>query len=139
MTIVTQELSFSTKGHTEIVDITKDVEEVVKKSKISDGLVTVFVVGSTAGITTIEYEPGLVKDLKNAFERLMPEKMEYAHNSTWGDFNGYAHIRAAFLGSNCSFPLKDKKMILGTWQQIILVDFDNRPRERKVIVQIIGE
>jgi len=139
MTIITEELNFSTQGHTEIIDITKNVEEVVKKSKISDGLVTVFVVGSTAGITTIEYEPGLVKDLKNAFERLMPEKMEYAHNSAWGDFNGYAHIRAAFLGSNRSFPLKDKKMILGTWQQIILVDFDNRPRERKVIVQIIGE
>ncbi len=139
MTIITQELNFSTQGHTEIVDITKNVEEAVKKSNISDGLVTVFVVGSTASISTIEYEPGLVKDLGDAFERLMPEKMEYAHNKAWGDFNGSAHIRAAFLGSNRSFPMKDKKMILGTWQQIILIDFDNRPRERRIIVQIVGE
>lgn len=139
MTVITQELNFSTQGHTDILDITKEVEEAVRKSKISDGLVNVFVVGSTAGITTIEYEPGLVKDLKTAFERLMPEKIEYAHNTAWGDGNGYAHIRASFLGSNRSFPLRDKKMILGTWQQIILVDFDNRARERKIIVQILGE
>lgn len=139
MSVETIEFSLSTQGDTAILDVTSDVEDAVRKSKVSNGLVTVFIAGSTAGITTIEFEPGAVKDLKTAFERIFPKDMPYAHNTAWGDGNGSAHVRAAFLGQSQTFPLKNKKLIRGTWQQIVLVDFDNRPRSRQIIVQMSGE
>jgi len=138
MNIITQSFKIETKGNTDILDITSQVQKIIKDSKLKEGQATVFVPGSTAGVTTIEYEPGLLKDLPKAFERIAPENMEYAHHLTWGDHNGHAHVRAALLGSSKTFPFTDSSLILGTWQQIVLVDFDERPRSRKVVVQIIG-
>jgi len=138
MNIITKSFKIKTKGNTDILDITSEVQKIIKNSNLKEGQATVFVPGSTAGITTIEYEPGLLKDLPRAFERIAPENMEYAHHLTWGDHNGHAHIRAALLGASKTFPFSEGDLILGTWQQIILVDFDERPRSREVVVQIIG-
>jgi secondary thiamine-phosphate synthase enzyme len=138
MNIITKSFKIKTKGNTDILDITTEVQEIIGDSKIVQGQATVFVPGSTAGITTIEYEPGLLKDLPRAFERIAPENIEYAHHLTWGDHNGHAHIRAALLGASKTFPFSEGDLILGTWQQIVLVDFDERPRSREVVVQIIG-
>ncbi len=135
----TDTISVKTKGFTDVLDITSDLSEILNKSGIKNGLMTVSVVGSTAGITSIEYEPGLVADLKKAFEKLIPEKEDYKHNLAWGDGNGFSHIRTSLLGFSKSVPIKNGEMMLGTWQQIVLVDFDNRPRSRNVFVQIIGE
>lgn len=139
MSVETRELTLSSKGMTDIIDITGEVESAVVKSKIKSGMVLVFVPGSTAGITTVEYESGLIKDLKEFYERIAPSNERYNHDATWGDGNGFSHVRASLLKSGETFPFKDKKLILGTWQQIILIDFDNRSRSRKVIVQIMGE
>jgi secondary thiamine-phosphate synthase enzyme len=139
MAVVTKSFSIKTKGDTDILDITKQVEKALSEAQLKNGILTVFVPGSTAGITTTEYEPGLLQDLPTTFEKLIPKREEYKHNLTWGDGNGYAHVRAALLKSFFTVPFVDGEMILGTWQQIILVDFDNRRRERKVFVQIIGE
>ena len=106
---------------------------------MKSGILTVFVPGATAGVTTIEYEPGLVHDLKEAFEKIAPRRGEYMHNARWGDGNGFSHVRASFLGPALTVPFGDKGLTLGTWQQIVLVDFDNRPRTREVIFQFIGE
>jgi secondary thiamine-phosphate synthase enzyme len=138
MNIITKSFKIKTKGNTDILDITSEVQEIIGDSKLMQGQATVFVPGSTAGITTIEYEPGLLKDLPRAFERIAPENMEYAHHLTWGDHNGHAHIRAALLGASKTFPFSQGDLILGTWQQIVLVDFDEQPRSREVVVQIIG-
>lgn len=137
--IYLEKLSFSAKGFCDIVNITDKVESITKKSKVRNGLVTITVPGSTAGITTMEYEPGLVDDLKKLFEKLVPSQADYSHNDTWGDGNGFSHVRAALIGSSRSFPVESGKMALGTWQQIVLIDFDNRPRQRQVVVQIFGE
>jgi len=137
--ITTKTISLETKGETDIHNITGEVAALVSKSKVKEGTVTVFVFGSTGGLTTVEYEPGLVKDLKTLFEKIAPRDGNYAHNTTWGDGNGYAHVRASLLGPSLTIPFADKKMLLGTWQQIIFIDFDNRPRSRKIIVQISGE
>jgi len=137
--IVTEKLSFSTKGNGDVIDITPEVAEKVSKSGINSGVATVFVTGSTAGITTIEFEPGLVADLKEMWQRLVPEGVPYQHDSRWGDGNGYAHVRAALLGASLVVPFKDRTLLLGTWQQIVVLDFDNRPRSRQVVVQISGE
>lgn len=126
-----------TKGHNDVIDITNQVEQAVAKSKVKDGLVLVFVAGSTAGLTTIEYEQGLIKDIKNFFEKILPENAQYAHNAAWGDDNGYAHLRASLLKPSLSIPIENNRLVLGTWQQIVLIDFDNRPRERKISVKII--
>jgi len=131
------DFTIKTKGHNDVIDITDNVVEIVSQSKIKDGLALIFVVGSTAGLTTIEYEPNLVKDLKDFFEKILPENAHYAHDSTWGDANGYAHIRASLLKPNLSVPIENGQLVLGTWQQIVLVDFDNRPRERKIVVKIV--
>ena len=132
-------LHISTRGKNDIHDLTGRVEELVRKSKTENGTATVFVPGSTAGITTIEFESGVVDDLKRAIERLVPSDMHYDHDVRWGDGNGYAHVRAALLGPSLSVPIVNGRLQLGTWQQIILVDFDNRPREREVVVQVAGE
>jgi secondary thiamine-phosphate synthase enzyme len=128
----------ATRGFTDVHDLTPRVGQCVKQSGVSEGMIVVFVPGSTAGITTIEYEHGAVSDLKGAIERLAPQKMHYDHDARWGDGNGFAHVRAALLGPSLSLPLVDGSPVLGTWQQIVLVDFDNRSRDRAVTVQIIG-
>ncbi len=139
MRVITKELSYNSRGNTDIIELSTDLEKLLGEQEIDSGLMTVFVVGSTAGITTIEYENGLVEDFQKMFERLMPQNIRYAHDDKWHDGNGHAHIRASLLGPSCLIPLVKHKLCLGTWQQVILVDFDNRPRKRKIIVQIMGE
>jgi secondary thiamine-phosphate synthase enzyme len=137
--VVTGTVKIATQGNTDICDITEQVAAIVKKGTLANGTATVFVPGSTAGITTIEYEPGLVQDLPRLFEQLAPAGKRYAHDDTWHDGNGHAHLRAPLLGPSLTVPFVNKRMTLGTWQQIVLVDFDNKPRQREVVVQIIGE
>ena len=138
--VKTQEITIRTKGNCEVVNITDQVEAAVGRSEIRDGAVTVFNIGSTAGITTTEYEPGLANyDLKAAFEKLAPENGRYEHEETWHDDNGHAHVRASLLGPSLSVPIVDGRLTLGTWQQIILIDFDTRARTRTIICQIIGD
>ena len=137
--VVTKSIKIKSKGETDIINITSLVEEAVAKSKVKDGTVTVFITGATGGITTVEYEPGLVKDLKDAFERIAPREGTYAHNLRWQDGNGFSHVRASLLGPSLTIPFSKGRLTLGTWQQIIFIDFDNRPRSRELVVQIAGE
>ncbi len=137
--IVTRRLRLATQGNNDVVNINGAVEAEVASSGVRDGVATVFVVGSTAGITTVEYEPGLVADLKDAFNRLAPASNGYRHNLTEGDDNGHSHVRAALLGPSVTVPFERGRLALGTWQQLVLVDFDVRPRRREVVVQIMGE
>lgn len=139
MSVISKSFSVKTKGDTDIIDITHQVGEALKEAQLKDGILTVFVPGSTAGITTTEYEPGLLADLPAFFEKLIPKGDDYHHNLTWGDGNGYAHVRAALVKSFFTVPFVNGEMILGTWQQIILIDFDNRKRQRQIVVQMIGE
>ncbi len=139
MTITTQTHELKTKGQDDCFDVTEVVRHDVARAKIRDGLATVFVTGSTAAVTTIEHEPGLVRDLKDALRRLFPETLRYAHHETGGDDNGFAHLRASFIGPSLSVPIADGTLQLGTWQQIVLVDFDVRPRTRAFVVQLLGE
>ncbi|MFZ4440698.1 MAG: secondary thiamine-phosphate synthase enzyme YjbQ [Syntrophales bacterium] len=132
-------LSFKTSDDTDIIDITSHVFDKVAESGLTEGHVLIFVPGSTAAITTIEYESGVVRDLKEAIERLAPIGIPYRHDARWGDGNGYAHVRAALLGPSLTVPLIKSRLALGTWQQIVLVDFDNRPRDREVLVSISGD
>jgi secondary thiamine-phosphate synthase enzyme len=137
--IATSKISLQTGGNGDIINITPQIECEVAGAGISSGTVTIFVNGSTAGLSTIEYEPGLVSDFKAMWERLVPQDIKYGHDRAWGDGNGHSHVRASLLGASLVIPFTDKKLLLGTWQQIILVDFDNRPRSRQVIVQVMGE
>jgi secondary thiamine-phosphate synthase enzyme len=138
--VKTHEIKIKTKGNCEVVNITDQVGGAVVRSDIRDGAVTVFNIGSTAGITTTEYEPGLANyDLKAAFEKLAPENARYEHEETWHDDNGHAHVRASLLGPSLSVPIVAGRLMLGTWQQIILIDFDTRPRTRTIICQIMGD
>jgi len=138
--VKTRKIKIKTGGNCDIVNITEQVSKVIAQSDITDGAVTLFNVGSTAGITTTEYEPGLVNyDIAAAFEKIAPQNARYEHEETWHDDNGHAHVRASLLGPSLSVPVVDGQLTLGTWQQIILVDFDTRPRTRTVICQIIGE
>ncbi len=137
--IKTETFEIGTRGFGDILDITEQVAERVLASGFKDGNATVFVSGSTAGITTIEFESGAVADLKDAIERLAPLDMHYAHDARWGDGNGFSHVRAALMGASLTVPFKNKSLLLGTWQQIILCDFDNRSRTREVLVQLLGE
>jgi secondary thiamine-phosphate synthase enzyme len=132
-------IKVKTAGDGDIINLTPEVAERVKRSGIDDGLVLTFVPGSTGAITTIEYEPGLLKDLPELYNRLIPKGRAYEHDKTWGDGNGFSHVRAALTGASFTCPLADGKLILGTWQQIVLLDFDNRPRNREIVVQIVGE
>ena len=135
----TKKLHIQTNGNCDIVDITPDVSSFVSQSNIKEGTATVFNVGSTAGITTIEYEPGLVNyDIAAAFEKLAPQNARYEHEETWHDDNGHAHVRASLLGPSLIVPILDSQLTLGTWQQIVLIDFDTRPRKRTIICQITG-
>lgn len=137
--IKTETISLHTQGHCDIIDITPQVEQKLAESNIDSGIVTVFVTGSTAGLTTIEYEPGLISDLKEMWQRLVPENIPYGHDQAWGDGNGHSHVRSALLGASLVIPFSHKRLTLGTWQQIVLLDFDNRPRSRQLLVQIMGE
>ncbi|MHC4062558.1 MAG: secondary thiamine-phosphate synthase enzyme YjbQ [Planctomycetota bacterium] len=138
--VQTKKINVKTKGNCDVIDITGQATEAVAQSGISDGTVVLFNVGSTAGITTTEYEPGLVNyDIEAAFEKIAPENARYEHEETWHDDNGHAHVRASILGPSLSVPIIDGRLSLGTWQQIILVDFDTRARSRTIICQIIGE
>jgi len=131
-------LEMSTTAGTDILDLTQQVQEMVGGSGIAQGLVQLFIPGSTAALTTIEYESGVVNDLRAAIERLFPQDIPYGHDSRWGDGNGYAHVRAAFLKPDLTIPLADGRLELGTWQQIVLLDFDNRPRRRRIRGQVLG-
>jgi secondary thiamine-phosphate synthase enzyme len=139
MAVHQKTLRLSTKGHCDVLDITSQVEEVVGGSQIRQGIVNVSGVGSTLAVTTIEFEPGAVSDLKRALEEIAPANDDYAHNARWGDHNGYAHLRSALMGTQSTFPVRNGSVRLGTWQQIILCDFDDRPRDREITVTIIGE
>ena len=137
--VKTEQIKIETKGNCDVVNITEQVSEIVGRSDMKEGTVTVFNVGSTAGITTTEYEPGLVNyDIRTAFEKIAPEHARYEHEETWGDDNGHSHIRATLLGPSLSVPVVDGRLTLGTWQQIILVDFDTRARTRTIICQMVG-
>jgi len=127
----------NTKGHYDFLDITGRVEAIVEKSGVKDGVAFVFVPGSTAAVTTMEYESGVVQDLINVFEKLAPESADYAHHQRWGDRNGAAHIKSALVGPDLAVPIEDGRLVLGTWQQIVLIDFDERPRSREIVVKII--
>lgn len=132
-------INISTTGLCDIHNITPQVDKILRNSGLDSGVVCVFVPGSTAGITSIEYEPGVVEDLKKAIERLAPSNIPYSHNARWGDGNGFSHVRAALMGASFSIPFSGTRLLLGTWQQVVLVDFDNRPRKREIVVQVYGE
>jgi len=137
--VITSRISLQTRGHCDIIDITPQVEQHLAGVEVDSGAVTVFVSGSTAGITTIELEPGLVSDLQRMWERVVPRDISYDHDRRWGDGNGYSHVRASLLGASLVVPFNGKRLMLGTWQQIVLIDFDNRPRSRQIVMQFIGE
>ena len=139
MIVETKEITLQSRGNCDIIDVTSQVAKYVEKSGINSGILTLFVVGSTAGITTIEYEPNLVSDFKNMWDRVIPQNIPYEHNKTWGDGNGHSHVRASTLGPSLTVPFVNKRLTLGTWQQIVFVDFDNRPRSRNITIQILGE
>lgn len=139
MPIISISKEIETNGDTDCRNITPDVENAVKNSGITSGIATVFVPGSTAGVTTIEFEDGVVSDLSGALERLIPKDMNYEHNKRWHDGNGFSHVRAAFLGPSLTVPFADGKLQLGTWQQIVLLDFDNRKRTRRYLINIMGD
>jgi secondary thiamine-phosphate synthase enzyme len=136
---LTETISIRTKGFCDIIDITPHVLSILKKSLTANGLMTLFCPGSTGSITTIEYEPGVLQDLKEALERIAPSDIPYEHNKRWGDGNGFSHVRAALMKPSLTVPLVNGKLTLGTWQQIVFIDFDNRGRRRDILVQIIGD
>ena len=139
MSVITRTISLSTRGEADIHDITDQVAKEVAQSGLKNGLVTVFCPSSTSALTTIEYEPGCLSDLRRLFDEILSPNREYAHNARWGDGNGHSHIRASLLGASFTVPVVDGLLALGTWQQLIYVDFDNRPRRRELILQIMVE
>ncbi|RMG84040.1 MAG: YjbQ family protein [Chloroflexi bacterium] len=139
MAVLTYTLQLETQGDAHIIDLTPHVAKTISESALQAGIVTLFVPGSTAALTTIEYEDGALQDFRRLFDEIAAENRDYAHNRRWGDGNGHSHVRAALLGPSLTVPFADSKLLLGTWQQIIFVDFDNRPRQRMVIAQVMGE
>lgn len=139
MEVITEHLSISTRGNSDIIDITPQIASFVSKSRLQEGNATVFVSGSTASVTTTEYEPGLVQDIPAAMERVAPQGIRYHHDDTWHDGNGHSHVRAAMMGSSLTVPFSKGELLLGTWQQIVLIDFDTRARKREIVVQLIGK
>jgi secondary thiamine-phosphate synthase enzyme len=139
VTVKTDIIQFPTKGHADILDITNEIVTAVKESKLRNGVVTIFSPSATSSVTTIEYESGCLRDLRRLFEEIADSDREYDHNARWGDGNGHSHVRAALLGPSLSVPFVDGRPTLGTWQQIIFVDFDNQPRRRDLVLQIMGE
>ena len=139
MSVFGKTLTYKTQGNTDIIDITPDVIQIVEEAGIQDGILLVYSPGSTVSITTIEYEPGLIEDIKEALDQIAPQNKEYQHNKRWHDGNGHSHIRASILGQDATFPISDTRVQLGTWQQIILIDLDVKPRSRNVIIKIVGD
>lgn len=137
--VVTKRIGLRTKGNCDIIDITGQVREEVAASDVASGTVTLFVAGSTGGLTTIEHEPGLVSDFQEMWDRTVPRGIRYEHDRAWGDGNGHSHVRASLLGPSLVVPFTNRSLHLGTWQQIVMVDFDNRPRSREIVLQIMGE
>jgi len=137
--VTTKKFGLQSKGNCDIIDITHEVAQQLAETDITSGIVTLFISGSTAGISTIEFESGLLSDFQGMWERNIPRDIPYKHDRAWGEGNGYSHVRASLLGASLVIPFSDKKLALGTWQQIVLVDFDNRPRSRQIVVQIMGE
>jgi len=135
--IITEKITLKTKGNCDVVNVTGEVQSLIRKHKLTEGNVTVFVVGSTASISTIEFEPGLKKDLPELLDKLIPQS-SYHHDNTWGDHNGHAHLRSTLFGCSQTIPFIKGDLMLGTWQQIILIDFDDRPRTRNIIIQLVG-
>lgn len=138
MEIHRSDIQCQTTGDTNVIDITPQVTEALRSSGISNGVVFLFISGSTAALTTIEYERGVVSDLISTIDKIAPQDTKYQHDLRWGDGNGYSHVRASLLGPSLNIPVADKKLLVGSWQQIVLLDFDNRPRKREVVIQIIG-
>ena len=139
MSVLSLSLELQTNGNAEIHDLTSSIQQAVQQSKLSDGTITIFCPSATSGLTTLEYESGCIQDLQRLFDEVIPSNRDYAHNARWGDGNGHSHIRAAILGPSLTVPFIDQRLTLGTWQQIIYVDFDTRPRKRSLVLQLIGE
>jgi len=139
MPVKTLSVQLHTQGNTDILDITSQVSQALKNTPIKSGILTIFCPSSTSALTTIEYEPGCVSDLRRLFDEIVNPNRDYAHNGRWGDANGHSHIRAALLGPSLTVPVVKGRMVLGVWQQIIFVDFDTRPRERELVIQLVGE
>jgi len=137
--VTTDTISLRTKGFSDVLDITENVKQIAEQSGIQNGLVNVFCSGSTGSITTIEFESGVINDLKKAIERIAPSNISYEHDKRWGDGNGFSHVRAALMKPSLTIPLAKGKLTLGTWQQIVFIDFDNRERDRNIVVQVMGE
>lgn len=137
MSIVTDKFNVSTKGFTDIIDITAQIKQLTAKHNIKEANAHIYVIGSTASVTTMEYEPGLIRDLPEILEKIAPVNKEYHHDDTWQDGNGYAHLRSALIGTSENIPVIDGEPYLGTWQQIVLIDFDNKPRTRTIVVQFL--
>lgn len=139
MTVIIKTIRLSTKGNCDLIDITAEIAKEINNSNINSGIATIFISGSTAGITTIEYEDGLISDFKDMWDRNAPFNIPYQHDRRWGDGNGHSHVRASLQGPSLVVPFANKKMMLGTWQQIVVVDFDNRPRTREIFLQLLGD
>ncbi len=139
MRIINDTITINTRGSGDLINITGEISGALDRSGLQIGNLTVFVSGSTAGVTTLEYEPGLIRDIREFYERIAPSEKHYHHDDTWGDANGFSHVRAAFTGPFLTIPFQNGKPLLGTWQQVVLAEFDNRPRKRQLTLQIIGE
>jgi len=139
MAVITKCIQINSKGEDDLINLTQEISGIVKESKLVDGVVTVFVSGSTAAVTTIEYEPGLKHDFPEMLSRVAPRSIEYAHDNTWHDGNGHSHVRASLVGPSLTIPFTKSNLLLGTWQQVVLVEMDTRPRHRTIIAQVIGE
>ena len=139
MAVITKSIQFSTRGNSEVHDITGQVAQAVAESGLENGTVTVFCPSATSALTTIEYESGVVRDLGRLLEEIIPANRPYAHDAAWGDGNGHSHVRSALMGSSLTVPFVKRRLTLGTWQQIVFLDFDIRPRQRELVAQIIGE
>jgi secondary thiamine-phosphate synthase enzyme len=138
MTVITKSIKIQSKGENDIIDLTDKVSVKIKESQISSGIVTVFVTGSTGALTTIEYEPGLLKDFPDMLSRLAPNKLNYEHEQMWHDGNGRSHVKASLIGPSLTIPFNDENLLLGTWQQVVFIELDTRGRERNIVLQIIG-
>ena len=139
MTVITKTIRVKTKGEDDIIDITKQTSKIIESSEIKNGTVTIFVSGSTAALTTIEYEPGLLSDFPKMLERVVPKNIDYGHDQRWHDGNGHSHVRASLLGPSLTIPFSNRNLMLGTWQQIVLLELDTQSRERNLVLQILGE
>jgi len=139
MPVITRTIQLNAKGNADILDITDDVSKIISGGGLEKGIVTIFTPSSTSGLTTIEYESGCLSDLRRLLDEILDPNRPYAHNARWGDGNGHSHVRAALIGPSLTVPFIDRRLSLGTWQQIIFIDFDNRPRRRELVVQVLGE